>query len=272
MKQHAVVSAMKMVLGVAVASALVAAGGCVQNSGLLVILQNQQPISDETTQMCSAGATASAVVVGTGVLDLETSTPPAAAPAYIAYPLVQNALPARAANAGEFEPNAVFIDGVRGTIVPPPGLSMTWPTGCAADFYWPSTATLLPGAMMGMTAQVIRPCQSNAIHDLFATGDLPSDLGQQVLFTVEMRVVGRLTSGSEIDSDAFRFSVRACIGCLQTGIPGNAQLNFPARPSCSAAPKPNPDHHNPCNPAQDYGPLLCCTGDMNQIVCPAPDM
>ena len=38
---------------------------------------------------------------------------------------------------------------------------------------------------------------------------LPSDMAQQVLFAIEMRVVGRVTSGSEITSDAFRYySVR----------------------------------------------------------------
>jgi hypothetical protein len=258
-------------LGVAVVSGLAAAGGCVSNEGLLVILQNQKPVADETTGICNAGMTASAALVGTGVLDLETSSPPAAAPAYIAYPLVQSTLPVRAANPGEFEPNMVSIEGVRGTIIPPPGLTMTWPDGCPANFYSPYTATLMPGAMLGLTAQVISPCQAKAIHVLFASGDLPSDLGQRVLFTIEMRAVGSMNGGGEIDSDAFRFSVRTCIGCLQTGS-SIAQYNFPARPSCSAAPKPNPAHGNLCNPAQDEGPILCCTDDMNQIVCPAPDM
>ncbi len=261
----------RIVLGAMVVWSL-AAAGCVSNSGLLVILQNQQPVQDETTHICSAGSTPSANVVGTGVLDLETSTPPSAYPAYLAYPLVQSALPIQAATPGAIEPNAVYIDGVRGTLIPPPGLTMTWPDGCPADFFWPTTTALLPGTMVGLTAQVISPCQAQTIHALFAAGTLPPDLGQLVIFTIEMRVVGRLTSGSEIDSDKFRFSVRTCIGCLQTGFDDVAQYNFPARPSCSASPKPNLDHGNPCNPAQDYGPLLCCTGATNDIVCPAPDM
>ncbi len=214
----------------------------------------------------------SAALVGTGVLDLETSSPPAPEPAYIAYPLVQSTLPVRAANPGEFEPNTVFIDGVRGTIIPPPGLTMTWPAGCPADFYWPYTATLLPGAMLGITAQVISPCQAQAIHDLFASGELPSDLGQQVLFTIEMRAVGRQNSGSEIDLGRLPLLGAHLHRLSSDRILHIAQYNFPARPSCSAAPKPNPAHGNLCNPAQDYGPMLCCTGDMNQIVCPAPDM
>jgi hypothetical protein len=268
MKQRADVrdSGRMWAIGLAVAVSF-AGAGCVSNSGLLVILQNQQPALDT----CAAESTVSAAPVGMGTLDLETSSPPAAAPPYLAYPLVQNSLPMRADMPGGVEPNAVNIEGVRTTIHPPPGLAVTWPAGCPATFLWPSTTTLLPGAAIGLTAQVVRPCHAQVIHDLFASGALPSDFGQQVLFTIEMRVVGTV-SGSEIDSDAFRFSVRMCIGCLQTGFTDIAQLNFPARPSCGAAPKPNLYHGNPCNVAQDVRPLLCCTGDMNQIVCPAPDM
>ena len=60
-----------VVLGAVLASAL-AGAGCVSNSGLLVILQNNQPVQDTTTMMCSAGSTPSATATGTGILDLET--------------------------------------------------------------------------------------------------------------------------------------------------------------------------------------------------------
>ena len=251
-----------------VASLAVASLGCVSNSGLIVILQNQQPTIDTDTHMCAAASLPGGAVVGNGVLDLEVG----AAPGYFVYPLLQNTLPPRAEMTGQVEPNAVVIDGMRVTIHPPPGLDVTWPDGCPGTFNWPSTAALLPGTTLGMIAQVILPCHAQVIHDLFAAGTLPSEFTQQVLFVVEMRAVGRLPSGNEITSDSFRFSVRMCIGCLQTGFPDIAQFNFPARPTCGVSPKPNLYHGNPCNLAQDYGPLLCCTGDMNQIVCPAPDM
>ena len=203
-------------------------------------------MQDTTTLMCSPGSTPSATAVGTGILDLETSTPPAAYPAYLAYPLVQSTLPIQAAMPGAVEPNTVYIEGVRGKLIPPPGLTMTWPDGCPGDFYWPTTTALLPGTMVGLTAQVISPCQAAAIHDLFVAGTLPPDLGQLVMFTIEMRVVGQLSSGSEIDSDKFRFSVRTCIGCLQTALRGGiAQYNFPARPSCSASAQAQPRHGQP---------------------------
>jgi hypothetical protein len=267
MKRHAVIDG--VFLGALVASSL-AAAGCVSNSGLLVILQNNQPIQDTTTLMCSAGSTPSATAIGTGILDLETSSPPSAYPAYFAYPLVQNTLPSQASMPGSSEPNTVYIEGVRGTLIPPPGVTISWPAGCPADFYWPTTTSLLPGQMAGLTAQVIRPCQATVIHDLFVAGTLPPDLGQLVMFTIEMRVVGQLNSGSEIDSDKFRFSVRTCIGCLQTGLKDAAQYNFPERPTCSSLTTPNLDKGNPCNVAQDIGPLLCCTGASSEIVCPAP--
>lgn len=258
-----------LVLGALVAWSLTAAG-CLSNSGLLVILQNNQPVQDTTTMMCSAGSTASMNATGTGILDLETSSPPAAYPAYIAYPLVQSALPAQATMPGGNEPNTVYIEGVRGTLIPPPGVTISWPAGCPANFFWPTTGTLQPGAVVGLTAQVISPCQATVIHDMFVAGTLPPDLGQLVMFTLEMRVVGQLNSGSEIDSDKFRFSVRTCIGCLQTGLKDAAQYNFPARPTCSSLTTPNIDRGNPCNVAQDIGSLLCCTGAANEIVCPAP--
>jgi hypothetical protein len=256
-----------VVAGVA-AGVVAGAGGCVTDSGLVVILQNQTPAIDDTTHTCSAGTLPSAVAVGAGVLDLEVGS----APGYIAYPLVQSRLPTRATIPGGVDANTVYLDGVRGTLFPPPGLTVDWPADCPGTFFSPAALALIPGANQGMSAQVIRPCQAQAIHDLFASGALPPDLTQQVLFTVEMRAVGRLASGDEVLSDTFRFSVRMCIGCLQTAFSDVAPLDWPARPSCGAAPKPNPYHGNPCNFAQDWGPLLCCTGDKNQAVCPAPDM
>jgi len=248
--------------------AAASAGGCVADSGLLVILQNQQPVVDDSTMTCNAGSMPSPVAVGSGVLDLEVG----AAPGYVAYPMVQSRLPSRASVVGGSDPNTIYLDGVRGTLYPPPGVTMNWPLDCPATFFFPAAVALLPGASQGIVAQVIRPCQAQAIHDLFSAGFLPPDLTQQVLFTVEMRAVGRLASGDEVPSDAFRFSVRMCIGCLQTGFSDVAPMNWPNRPSCAAAPKPNPHHGNPCNMAQDWGPLLCCTGADGQPVCPAPDM
>ena len=116
-----------LVLGAVLASSL-AAAGCVSNSGLLVILQNNQPVQDTTTMLCSAGSTPSATAIGTGILDLETSSLPAAYPAYIAYPLVQSTLPIQAATPGAIEPNTVYIEGVRGTLIPPPGVTISWPS------------------------------------------------------------------------------------------------------------------------------------------------
>ena len=95
--------------------------------------------------MCSAGSTPSATATGTGILDLETSTPARRLSGYIAYPLVQSTLPIQATTPGAVEPNTVYIEGVRGTLIPPPGLTISWPAGCPADFYWPTTTALLPG-------------------------------------------------------------------------------------------------------------------------------
>jgi hypothetical protein len=252
--------------------AMTAAAGCVKDTGLLVILQNQQPTIDTTTAvpMCSAGDTPSAVAVGSGVLDL--SVPAALENGYLAYPLVQNQLPSRADTPGGTDPNTVRLQGVNVTLIPPPGVTVDWPDGCGASFFAPGASALIPGASQGMTSLVVGNCQAKVIHDLFASSALPPDLSQQVLFDVEMNALGTLTSGDQVLSDTFSFSVRMCYGCLQTGFPDVAQFDWPARPACSAAPKPNLYHGNPCNIAQDFGPLLCCTGEGNVATCPAPDM
>jgi hypothetical protein len=250
------------------AAAAASSSGCVADSGLLVILQNQQPTMDDTTHLCNAGTTPSAVAVGSGTLDLEVGAPPA----YVAYPLVQSSLPSGAMSPGGTDPNTVFLEGVRVTLTPPPGLDVTWPADCPGTFTYPSASALLPGSSQGMNVEVVRPCHAQLIRDMFMPGGLPPDLTQEVLFSVEMRAVGRLTSGSELTSSPFAFSVRMCIGCLQTGYPDIAQFDWPGRPTCAQAPQPNPYHGNPCNIAQDWGPLLCCTGAGNATVCPAPDM
>jgi hypothetical protein len=259
-------TALTLALAAAAAAVAASAAGCVSDAGLLIILQNQQPVLDDVSHVCVAGSTPSATAVGSGVLDLETGV----SLVYKAYPLVQSSLPPRAATAGATDPNTVNLEGVRGTLFSPPGLTIAWPAGCPAEFFWPSTAALLPGTSQGLTVQVVRPCQADLIHALFASGALPSDFSQQIMFTVEMRAVGRVAGGGEISSDAFRFAIRMCIGCLQTNFPQTAQFNWPARPPCSIAPKPNLYLGNLCNPAQDYGPLLCCTDDMSRVLCPAP--
>jgi hypothetical protein len=249
-----------------------AVAGCVANSGLIIILQNQQPEMDATTHLCGP-VTMAATAIGAGVLDLEVPSM-GQPPGYRAYPLVQSSLPPRADTTAGTDPNTVSIDGVKVTLHEPPGLTVDWPAGCPGTLFAPGAGALLPGTTIGMTAQLISPCQAQVIHDLFASGALPSDFSQQIVFTAEMRVTGRLVSGDDISSDPFRFAIRTCIGCLQTGFADAAQFDWPSRPPCNIAPKPNVYHGNPCglDIAQDFGPLLCCTNDMSQAVCPAPDM
>src|SRR5260370_28512889 len=79
-------------------------------------------------------------------------------------------------------------------------------------------------------------------------------------------------NGGLIVSDVFRFPIRMCIGCLQTGFTTMAEFNFPGVPLCSVAPRPNTFKGNPCNFPQDSGPLLCCLDDTTmKPVCPSPD-
>jgi hypothetical protein len=76
---------------------------------------------------------------------------------------------------------------------------------------------------------------------------------------------------SEVLSEPFEFPIQVCYGCLQTGLTGDfAQFNFPQTPSCDLL-GDHPYTGNPCGPAQDFGPLLCCALDpkAEALECPA---
>jgi hypothetical protein len=251
----------------ALAFSLLAAAGCVEESGVLVILQNQIPVADETTRICTPSSEGGGAPRSLGTLDLDVGMPQP----YLVYPLVQSRLLPQAA-AGGAEPNTVTLNGAKITLIPPSGVNVPWQATCQGSFQSSTALTLDPGQTKAFSIPAMLGCHTAQIRTLFVTGELPSDLGQMVLFTIEMRATGQRSSGDAIESGAFRLPVRVCVGCLQTGFPGLAQFNYPTRPRCADSPKPNPHKGNPCNIAQDYGPLLCCIDSMDQPVCPAPDL
>lgn len=248
------------------AAFLLAAGaGCVDNPGLLVIVGNQLPMFDAVNMVCTAAADSGSAFLGQGTLDLDVGTPQP----YVAYPMVQNRLQPRAA-AGGVEPNRIMLGGFKITLHAPPGFSFPW-TDAVPDHIEPAFSQgLEPNASVTARVEAVTQNQAQLIRDQFHPGGLSASLTDQVIFTLEMRAVGD-TNGGAIESDVFRFPVRMCVGCLQTGFTTMAEYNYPGLPLCTVAPKPNMYKGNPCNFAQDSGPLLCCQDSNQKPVCPSPD-
>ena len=246
--------------------AVVGGGACVENPGLMVILGNQVPTMDGTTHVCSAATSTGVSLLGQGVLDLGVGTPQG----YVAYPVVQNRLAPRGMSGG-FDSNRIMLDGFRITLKAPPGYDFPWTADVPNHVEPHFPQGLEPSSSLTANIELVSQTQARAILAEFKPGGLNPDLAQQIIFTAEIRAVGEL-SGGEIESDVFRYPIRMCVGCLQTGFLSAAQYNYPHVPECSVAPRPNMYKGNPCNYAQDSGPLLCCVDDSMKIICPSPDI
>jgi hypothetical protein len=249
---------------VAAAAALLGPA-CVDSGSALTILQNQTPLISSDNASCSIPGmqTETRGVQGTYDVALDQDYP------YYLYPLLQNQLPAL--NASSVPPNRVNITSWEVKIEPPPGISVPWTDACPAEFDYPGPVLIDPGQQAASIIEVMRPCHNNLIRKLMESSKLPSTLSERVLFQVVVRAKGR-HGGTEIKSDPFTYPIRVCYGCLQTGIelPAYAAFNFPKVPPCKNL-KANPYKGNPCNVAQDFGPVLCCAQDVQtlQLQCPA---
>ena len=161
----------------------------------------------------------------------------------------------------DLEPNRVMVTGARVKIVPPPGVIDPVPRRLRA----PSSTTPArrpstpepPGRCGSRRCAPATPPSSGICS---IKGRLNSAVQESVYFRVIVRIKG-VHGGTEIFSDPFEFPVRVCYGCLQTGFSGPySAFNFPETPACDALAN-NPFLGNPCGPAQDFGPILCCARD-----------
>jgi hypothetical protein len=248
----------------ALAAGLGGVAACTDANESLTIVQAQSP--DETCKL-SEESTGTARRLE-GILDLGLDK----AYGYALYPLVSNNLAPLSKNGG-IEPNRIAINGAEITIVPPAGLNVTWPAGCGPTFDDASSATIMPGERRVISISALRACHAAVIRDLFLKGKLDPSLTERIKFKVVVRAHGR-HGGTDITSDPFEFPIRTCYGCLQTGYAGPyAQFSFALSPvkvlACDHMIE-NPYRGNPCNPAQDIGPILCCAEDATgeKLTCP----
>jgi hypothetical protein len=188
---------------------------------------------------------------------------------YMLYPLVFNSLP-KIGDKLDVEPNHVNVVGARVRIEAPPGVFVPWRADCPQEFDHPSLASLDPGTQGTLAVEAMRSCHAGIFRDMFRARLLNSSLSEIIFFRAVVRARGRHGNG-EILSAPFEFPIQVCYGCLQTGFSGDfAQFNFPAVPACDKLGS-HPYTGNPCNPAQDTGPLLCCAADadVTKLECPA---
>jgi hypothetical protein len=247
---------------VTAASALLAtllAAGCTDINGSLVVIQAQVP-----AEGCKVPAERSKDHLDQGTLDvaLDRDYP------YILYPLVASRLePIK--EEGDIEPNRIQVTGARVRIEPPPGIAVTFSDACPREFDVPSQLSLDPKGEGTLGLEVIRSCHAALFRKLFDEGRLNSSVAERIYFRTVVRIKGRHGS-SEMLSDPFDFPVRVCFGCLQVGFtPPYSMFNFPQTPPCSML-ADNPFLGNTCNPAQDSGPILCCSkdGSATSLQCP----
>jgi hypothetical protein len=253
-------------IGALSAAALALLGGCVDTGGGLAIIQNQVPtieVSMGQAASCTIPAESSAKrnVLGTYDVALDKSYP------YDVYPLISNELPVIMA---AIDPNLIEVTRFSVKIEPPPTVMVAWSPACPAEFDFPTPISLRAGEQASAIVQGMRPCHGDLLRQLMQQGRISSSFSEQVIFRLILRAKGRHGS-TEIRSTPFEFPVRVCYGCLQTGFgdPQYADFGFPRVPACDKLVS-NPFPGNPCNPAQDVGPLLCCAMDAEgkQLECP----
>ncbi len=244
-----------------------ALSACVEQGTPLIIEQAQIPDHDATGGGCVVSNKRSDVHLFQGTLDvaMDRDRP------YILYPLLLNSLP-KMGMEGAIEPNRVNITSVSVRIEGPPGLAIAWSADCPVSFDWAAPLVLFPGDEGPLKVEILRGCHARKIREQFQSGKLDSRISSDVRFRAVVRVQGR-HGGTPITSDPFEFPIRVCYGCLQTGFtdPQFVQFNFQNNkfPQCKNL-STNPYPGNACNPAQDFGPLLCCSVDGTEqtLECP----
>jgi hypothetical protein len=242
---------------------------CVANTDNLQIIQNQLPVTGAGAMGCSVPAMRTETTLSFGVLDVAFDDPYP----YLMFPLLQNNYPkspTSSSTAMPTDPNEIYISGARMTVHPKKGvLPVTFGKDCPLEHFFPVVATVDPGAQYALIIEVIRSCHSKVIKDAFEQGSYPSDPRSEVFYTVDVTIEGT-RSGAKETSQVYTYPVQVCYACLQKGFtdPAYVKYDYPNTPSCVAL-GGNDYPGNPCNPAQDTGPVLCCRDEKGALECPA---
>lgn len=206
------------VLGCLVAClVLIVGNACVQDTPAIFIVQNSA-----LDGSCNASRSQSGEIQSAGQMDLSVAR------AYQMNLVVENLMsPSGSVSlggggaTGRYEGNRVtFTNAIVSLEGPPSGLAVPLPKNQAI----PISGTLEPGGNTLVTLDVI----SSTLGEQLASAI--SRRGTVVPLTVTVRFEGVTTSGSEVDSNAFRFPLELCRGCL---------LSFPLEAIDDRFPAPN---------------------------------
>lgn len=225
---------------------------CGEDTGQFLVIQNQVP-----SPACEIPGTRTGVYQGEGTLDVAL-VEPSDTTAYFLFPLFQNNLRARGEE-GAIEPNRLIMRAFEVDIelgdTPPAEIAAlfnnlrTTPDGTRLLAYdEPWSGSIDPGG--GTASAYLRAFPADLARQIRSTGVLARQAFLRVF--VNMRMVAETSEGT-VKSDAFRYPLLICEGCLVNN-----------RGTCPAMPL---NLGNPCNLAQDQF-VDCCVGAAG-LVCPA---
>jgi hypothetical protein len=235
------------VLSLLLAGASAAAlSGCADNSGSLIIRQNNVP-----EEGCAVPGDLGDKYRSGGQLDVSDPGPGFVAPlGYLFTPGVQSALLENKANPSD---NVVIIEGATielRAVNSARSEAVIAAIGAETKRDQRTSGSITPGGTIGMGFEIIDDSQALALRGAVNNGE-------SVQIVAEVRIYGSV-EGTYVESNRFAYPVTVCKGCGFQNV-GNCS-DIPA--GSTGAPG------GICRPMAD-GFLQCCTAPDGKAVCPA---
>lgn len=219
------------------------AGSCVENSGSLVILQNQIPGAG-----CVVDSSESGTYRSQGVLDVAWSRDYGHPAPYYLFPLVKNNLVStKDDSTGAIEENC--LTNFRIQVDLSLGSLSEYVESDFTRYETSAGATICPGETRALTVVVIPTQVVDVVGPMIGETE-------QIYANASIRIIGE-RGGRPVESASWNFPIILCYRCLITLYSTCSEESVPESPA----------QGNPCNPAQDEY-LDCCTYT-NEIICPA---
>lgn len=234
---------------------------CGTPPGQFVIIQNQVP--ETAGGGCLIPSTLGTVYRGEGMMDVRLVSS-GAQDGYVLFPVMQNNYPSPEGQASG-DPNRIALQGYQVDVTVPDDAPADEVTNLINNLRFssdapdplvhyslPTSGSVSSGG--GNTAGAITIVPAELARRIRATGVLATK--STVLLYAYVRSVGKFDgSGSSVQSDAFRYPIYVCDGCMTQSV------------GMCPVPAAAVSFGNPCNIAQD-GFVTCCSSGTG-LVCPA---